>query len=130
MPDDAPPDDRPVVLVVDDHRESRLIAEKVLGPDYQVVTASSGREGLDYAASHPVDIVLLDIQMPGLLNGVDVLRELRGLPDFEAPVVAFTAYVMPQHRELYAREGFDALIKKPYTLDDLRETVRSLLPAP
>lgn len=128
MPDDIRSEGRPVVLVVDDHRESRLIAEKVLSSHYEVAMVSSGQAALDFIAEHHVDIVLLDIQMPGSLSGVEVLRKLHALPDFSAPVVAFTAYVMPQHRELYAREGFDALIKKPYTLDDLRDTVRSLLP--
>lgn len=128
MPDLPRVEGGPAVLVVDDHRESRLIAAKVLGALYHVETASNGQDAIDLFKARHFDVVLLDIQMPGQFSGIDVLRRLRALPDFQVPVVAFTAYVMPEHRERYAREGFDALIKKPYTLNDLRETVGALVP--
>jgi CheY-like chemotaxis protein len=75
------------------------------------------------------DLVLLDLQMPGL-DGFGVLAELRGDPQFEAvPIVALTASAMRGDREKILEAGFTDYLAKPAGPDTLRETVARLLAA-
>ena len=66
------------------------------------------------------DIVILDIGLKGELNGIDVLKEIRKLPEYDKiPIITFTAFAMAGDREKFLSEGFDDYIAKPIIKEDL-----------
>ena len=114
---------RRTVLIVDDDPDVVELFASALGDDYDVVTAASGAEALDVLDSiETVDVVLLDRRMPGL-SGDEVLGtiEERGL---RCPVAMITA-VEPDFDVV--EMGFQDYLVKPVDIDDVRETVESLL---
>ena len=79
------------------------------------------------ARQHLYDAVLLDINLGGARDGVDVLGELRMVPGYErVPAVAVTAYSMPGDKERFMEAGFDAYLGKPFTPEQLQEVLVQL----
>lgn len=118
----------PRVLVVEDHPLNRKLVRDVLqAAGYEVVEAATGEDGLVVAASTPPDLVLMDLQLPGM-DGAETLHRLRqGTLDRRVPVVAVTALAMPGDRATAAEEGFDGYIEKPISVRALPVQVRSFL---
>jgi signal transduction histidine kinase/ActR/RegA family two-component response regulator len=86
---------------------------------YRVLVARDGLEAIEAAAMHPVDLVLMDIQMPRL-NGLEAIRHLRTRPATVAvPIIALTALAMPGDRELCLQAGADDYLSKPVNLRTL-----------
>ncbi|HTI65129.1 MAG TPA: response regulator [Gemmatimonadaceae bacterium] len=104
----------PLVLVVDDHADSRLIARLVLeSVGFRVAEAESGGEALRVAASLRPAAVLLDLVLPGL-DGWQVARYLRdGEGGHDVVVIAVTAVGQREEHERALSAGCDAVITKP-----------------
>ena len=87
---------------------------------HKVLVAESGKEALEILQSaETVDLVLTDMSMP-VMNGAELVREIRKLPRFEKlPVYVITADVEMQNE--YKDSGFDDMLIKPVTLDKLKE---------
>ena len=112
------------VLVADDNPAGRELVRETLR-DYAatIEEAADGQEALEKIREAPPDLVLLDIQMPGL-GGFDVLREIRKDPQLHnLRVVALTAFAMQGDRERALEAGFDDYITKPITLAKLKEQI-------
>jgi len=124
----ADPDDaRTTVLVVDDNAEVRAYVRRHLEPDYRVVEASDGREGLERARRLLPDLVVSDVMMPGL-DGNALFHALRDNPELElVPVVLLTAKASPESRIQGLREGVDDYLVKPFDPRELRARVDNLL---
>ena len=116
------------ILVVDDNAVSRELLRYVLKPlGLEVVEAASGLEALERIAEVRPDVVLLDLDMPGL-DGYGVLREVRRKPEWTGlRVVAVTAYAMQGDRDRAAEAGFDGYITKPINAVQIRKYVEELL---
>lgn len=117
----------PRILVVDDTPQNIRLLDAVLSPrGYTVVPAASGQEALETVAQEPPDLVLLDIQMPGM-DGYEVCQRLRGAPATRAlPIVMITA--SGDQEKLKALEaGADEFIAKPLNQAELLARVKSLL---
>ena len=102
-------------LVVDDNTINLRVARSFLdGHGIEALEASNGREALDLLEANTVDIVLMDIHMPGL-DGIEALRQLRlsASPNRFVPVVALTADGMQGDRERFLGMGFDGYVSKP-----------------
>jgi signal transduction histidine kinase/CheY-like chemotaxis protein len=110
-----------VVLVVDDNATNRLIASKMLEQlGAEVAVAEGGAEAIALAKATAFDLVLMDIQMPGM-DGIEATRRLRretALGD-QIPIVALTANVFDEQRQLYLASGMDAVVGKPIRPADL-----------
>jgi two-component system, cell cycle response regulator DivK len=119
------------VLVVDDHATNlRLIGGVLESQGYSHVTADSGEAALQMLEQENFDLVLLDIQMPGL-SGTEVAKKIRANPKTSSlKLVAVTALAMPGDREEILRAGFDGYVAKPFKIPDLLEVVRTALTQP
>ena len=116
------------ILIVEDNEKNMKLARDVLqSKGYATLEAITGEEGVQLAKELKPDLVLMDIQLPGI-NGMEALRQLRADPACaRIPVVAFTASVTPTDRSLIAAAGFDGFLSKPVNLKEFLETVRRLL---
>jgi two-component system cell cycle response regulator DivK len=115
----------PTVLVVEDNALNLKLIRAVLEhAGFTVVVATSGEEGVDVASRGGLDLVLMDLQLPGI-DGTEAMRRIRAHPGGrELPVVAVTAFAMPADREQVSAAGFDGYIEKPISTRALPEFVR------
>ncbi len=114
------------ILVVDDVRANLVLMKIQLGNlGLTVATADNGEEAVKLAAEFQPELIFLDIQMPGM-DGVQTCRQLRS-GGFKAPVIAFTANVLPEDQAKYLAAGFDSCLSKPSKKLDLVACVRRWL---
>ena len=116
------------ILVVEDNPLNLKLVRDVLdAAGYDVLEATSGEEGLRVAAEHAPELVLMDLQLPGI-DGSETLHRLRqdGLGP-GVPVVAVTAFAMAEDHAQAERAGFDAYVEKPISVRGLVHQVRELL---
>jgi CheY-like chemotaxis protein len=118
------------VLIVDDNRASRDLIRAILkSVRCDIIEASDGQQGLDRVRQERPDLVLLDVDMPGL-DGLTVVKKIRQDATFsDLPVVAVTAFAMDGDREKAMAAGFTAYLTKPVRAAALREKVQQLLGA-
>jgi CheY-like chemotaxis protein len=116
------------ILVVDDNAASRELLRHVFKPAFgEVLEASRGEEAIEKIAREQPDLVLLDLEMPGL-DGYAVLRRVRQDTRLAAlRVVAVTARAMQGDREKALAAGFDGYITKPVSAATLAEEVRAIV---
>jgi two-component system cell cycle response regulator DivK len=116
------------ILVVEDNPLNLKLVRDVLGAaGYDVVAATSGEEGLRLATESPPDLVLMDLQLPGM-NGAETMRRMREGPVADAvPVVAVTAFAMAEDQANATRAGFDGYIEKPISVRALVVEVAGFL---
>ena len=113
------------VLVVDDEPEVTFALQIFfLGKGYEMLTALDGLQAMRLLRQHPIDLVLLDMKMPGV-NGVEVLKFIRA----ECPstqVIVVTAYDV-QFQEMVEQIGVDGFLMKPFGIQALTQTVEQVL---
>ena len=116
------------VLVVEDNERNRKLVRTVLEhAGYDVVEASTGEQGVTRAAEVHPDLVLMDVQLPGI-DGHEALHRLRDAETTRhLPVVAVTAFAMKGDDTRALEEGFDGYIEKPISVRSLVEQVRGFL---
>ncbi|MDI9633426.1 MAG: response regulator [Methanolinea sp.] len=102
------------ILYIEDNDQNFYLVSFILrARGHEVMRARDGREGVELAASHRPDLVLLDIQLPGM-SGYDTAREMRSRPDLgDIPIVALTSYAMVGDREKALAAGCNGYIEKP-----------------
>jgi CheY-like chemotaxis protein len=116
------------VLVVEDNPLNLKLVRDVLGhAGYRVLEATDGESGIALAREQRPDLVLMDIQLPGI-DGVQALGRLRADPDTAGiPVVALTAFAMKDDRERLLAAGFDGYVEKPVSVRALPGQVATLI---
>lgn len=116
------------ILVVEDNAKNlKLVRDVLRFAGYEVIEARSGEQGVELAVESPPDLVLMDLQLPGI-DGAEALRQLRERPDTrEVPVVAVTAFAMKEDRDRALLVGFDGYVEKPISVRALPEQVSSFL---
>jgi two-component system, cell cycle response regulator DivK len=116
------------ILVVEDHPLNlKLVRDVLEAAGFEVDAATSGEEGVRLAADRPPDLVLMDLQLPGI-DGVEAMRRMRSQPvALTVPIVAVTALAMAEDQAAVTRAGFDGYIEKPISVRALVGQVRHLL---
>lgn len=124
------------VLVVDDNADSReLLAEFLAYEGFEVTTAATGEEAVEATHNHHPQVVLMDLAMPGVMDGWEATRRIKADPKLRSTrVIAVTAHAYPEHKERAIHAGCNAVFTKPYDLPALvahvEKVVRELPPTP
>lgn len=117
------------VLYVEDHRVNQQLVKAVFGKQMgtEVVVATTAEEGLALARKNPPDLILMDLNLPGM-DGYTALAHLRADPDLRhIPVMAVTAQAGQEDVERGRAAGFDAYITKPLNLGHLVSLATQLI---
>ncbi len=115
------------VLLVEDNEINRFIVREMLdSAGHSVVEAENGREGVDQAARHRFDVILMDISMP-IMDGTEAVQHIRGGDGASrnTPIVALTAHALPEERARFHRLGMEACLNKPVERQKLLATLRA-----
>ena len=117
----------PALLIVDDD-SANLSSLKVIfeREGLAVQTASSGKEALDHARQHPVDVVLTDLAMPGGIDGLDLLKNLKNLRP-EVEIILMTAYGTVEKAVEAMKEGAYDFVTKPFKRVQIVKAVKKAL---
>ncbi|GIV39306.1 MAG: hypothetical protein KatS3mg033_1106 [Thermonema sp.] len=117
---------RPRLLVVDDNAVNRKVAAEILRRAYcHVQLAEDARKALELVQSQDFDLILMDIQMPEI-DGIEATQMMRDLRHDLPPIVAMTAYAMPEDRQRFLQLGMDDYIAKPLRAQQLLQKVVDL----
>jgi len=117
------------ILVIEDHEDNRRIVRDLLTPaGYELIEAVTGEEGVAMAETQRPDLILMDIQLPGL-DGYEATRRTKANPALrQIPIIAVTSYALSGD-DVKAREaGCDAYVTKPYSPRALLAKIREYLP--
>jgi len=117
-----------VILIVEDNpRNMKLVRDVLQVKGHTTLEATTGEDGVALAKEKLPDLVLMDIQLPGI-NGIQALAQMRAdTVTAKIPVIAVTASVMQQDRKLITEAGFDGYIGKPINLAEFLQTVNAQL---
>jgi two-component system, cell cycle response regulator DivK len=116
------------ILVVEDEASIRdLIERRLLIEKYQVITAPDGARAVALARSEQPALILMDMGLP-TLNGWQATHRIKTRPETQAiPIIALTAYAMPEDRERSLAAGCDEYETKPINFPRLLQKIRALL---
>ncbi|MEO8611357.1 MAG: response regulator [Chloroflexota bacterium] len=117
------------ILYVEDNPANLFLVQRVarMG-NHEVVNYTEGQPALDHFKEDKPDLVLMDIQLSGILNGLDVVKALRAA-GHRTPIVAVTAYAMSGDREKCIEAGCDGYLSKPLPVGELVELFKRYEPA-
>jgi two-component system cell cycle response regulator DivK len=120
---------RTILVIEDNQLNLKLVRDVLQHAGFSVVGAPTGEEGVSIATEQPPDLVLMDLQLPGI-TGTEALRRLRSHPSScGVPVVAVTAFAMRADRERALKAGFDGFVEKPISTRALPAQVQRFLEA-
>jgi two-component system cell cycle response regulator DivK len=116
-----------ILIVEDNEKNLKLVRDVLQHKGYQTIEAGTGEEGVRLAKSRIPDLVLMDIQLPGM-DGITALGELRADPATRTiPVIAVTASAMTHDRKKIMAAGFDGYQSKPIKVKEFMDAVREML---
>ncbi|MDR1107874.1 MAG: response regulator [Spirochaetaceae bacterium] len=121
--------DKPLILVAEDHPVNQKLMVMILEKlGCGSIPADDGLDALDKAGSFPVDLVLMDIQMPRM-SGYEAARKLRDR-GFTGPIIAVTASALPDEQERCLQAGINDILLKPFKRADIEVLLHQWLPPP
>jgi two-component system cell cycle response regulator DivK len=112
------------ILYVEDNPANLFLVQRVarIG-NHEIINYTDGQTALDRFATDKPDLVLMDVQLPGLLTGLDVVKALRDA-GHRVPIIAVTAYAMMGDKERCIEAGCDGYMAKPMPVSDLVEVMK------
>ena len=117
------------ILVIEDQEDNRRILRDLLSNSgFTVAEATTGLQGVEKAAELQPDLILMDIQLPGM-DGYEATRRIKAQPELSAiPIIAVTSYALSGDDVKAFEAGCDGYITKPFSPRQLLATVREFLP--
>ena len=100
---------RRILVVEDNTKNLKLVRDVLQFAGFEIIEATTGEDGVELMATEHPDLVLMDLQLPGI-DGAEALRQIREMPDVgQVPVLAVTAFVMDEDRRRASQAGSQAL---------------------
>ncbi len=117
-----------LILIVEDNEKNRKLARDVLQvKGYRTIESETAEEGLKLIVEKGPDLILMDIQLPGM-DGITAMKQLKADPGTTSiPVIAITASAMTHNRTTMLAEGFDGYQTKPISLKDFIGEIERVL---
>jgi two-component system, cell cycle response regulator DivK len=117
------------ILVVEDNElNMKLFNDLLSAHGYKVLKAFNGSAGLELTRQHHPDLIVMDVQLPGGISGLDVTRSLKEDDEFKAiPVIAVTAFAMKGDDKKILDAGCDAYMPKPISALRFLESIKGFL---
>ncbi len=117
----------PTILVVDDEPGARQSLQVILEDHYQVLSAESGQEALQVLQQAPVDLILLDVHLPGM-DGIEAAAAIKRNPDTsEIPIIALSAYISEEWQQKAFDAGIRTYLTKPAPPQTIKETIKLIM---
>ena len=117
------------ILVIEDQEDNRRIFRDLLtSAGYDVIEAVNGVEGVSAAETHNPDLILMDIQLPGI-DGYEATRRIKANPNLQKiPIIVVTSYALSGDDVKAFEAGCDAYVSKPFIPRELLAKIREYLP--
>jgi two-component system cell cycle response regulator DivK len=117
------------ILVIEDTEDNRqIIRDLMTSAGYELIEAVDGVEGVAAAEREKPDLILMDIQLPGI-DGYEATRRIRAMPDMaKVPIIAVTSYALSGDEAKTREAGCDGYVAKPFSPRQLLAKVREFLP--
>ncbi len=112
-----------ILLAEDNEANNGALSQSLLSLGYRLVVAYNGKEAIDKARTEHPDLILMDIQMPGM-DGLEAARKIRADPQLSGtPIIALTALAMPGDRARCLAAGVSDYVSKPVSLAALNQAI-------
>ena len=117
------------ILVIEDTEDNRqIIRDLMTSVGYELIEAVDGIEGVAAAEREKPDLILMDIQLPGI-DGYEATRRIRAIPEMaKVPIIAVTSYALSGDEAKTREAGCDGYVAKPFSPRQLLAKVREFLP--
>ena len=117
-----------LILAVEDQEDNmQILRDLLVNAGYEMLEAHTGEEGVARTHDSQPDVILMDLQLPGI-NGTQALRLIRNdASGADVPVVALTAFAMAEDRDRALLDGFDGYLSKPISVRELPHQVAGFL---
>ena len=118
-----------LILVIEDQEDNRRILRDLLtNSGYEVIEAIDGVEGVSSAETYRPDLILMDVQLPGI-DGYEATRQIKANPDLKkTPIIVVTSYALSGDDLKAFEAGCDAYVAKPFSPRELLAKIREYLP--
>jgi two-component system cell cycle response regulator DivK len=114
-----------ILIVEDNEKNMKLFRDVLQATGYRTLEATSGEQAVELATEHLPDLILMDIQLPGM-DGMTALGQLRENEQTAGTtVIALTAQAMQGDRERFLEAGFDGYLSKPVNVSEFVATVKN-----
>lgn len=117
------------ILVIEDQEDNRRIMRDLLtSVGYELIEAVNGEDGVKAAAAHVPDLILMDIQLPGI-DGYETTRQIKAKPELKhIPIIAVTSYALSGDDVKAYEAGCNGYVAKPFSPRALLAKIREYLP--
>ncbi len=118
---------RRILYVEDNYHNKRLVRKILTAKGYTILEADDGHKGVELALAEKPDLILMDINIPGM-DGIEATRLIKSFRETShIPIIALTANAMRGDRERFLEAGCDNYLPKPISTSDLLKVVRDYL---
>ena len=128
--DTNPDQERKKVLIVEDNTETQLILKIYLRDYYEIDTVQDASGALKNISKYKYDLIILDINLPGEMDGNDVIVRIKDDPEFRSiPILVVTAYALKGDKEKFLAMGANGYLAKPVDKKEILRTTKELIAA-
>jgi len=118
---------RRILVVEDNPKNLKLVRDVLTHSGYEVIEATSGEDGVRLADESCPDLILMDLQLPGI-DGAEALRQIRASDrNPGVPIVAVTAFAMNEDRDRAFDSGFNGYVEKPISIRGFTQQISDFL---